>query len=39
MFKNGIFYKQIVDIKKKMHIDPIRTYSDSEIASKVLKSF
>ena len=31
--------KQIVDINKKMHIDPICTYSDSEIASKELKSF
>ena len=31
--------KQIVNIKKKMHIDPICTYSDSEIASKVLQSF
>ena len=31
--------KQIVNIKKKMHIDPICTYYDSEIASKVLQSF
>ena len=31
--------KQIVNIKKKMHIDPICTYYDSEIESKVLQSF
>ena len=31
--------KQIVKIKKKLHIDPIFTYWDSEIASKVSKRF
>ena len=30
--------KQISEIKKKMHIDPIFTYSDPEIALKVCKN-
>ena len=30
--------KQITEIKKKMHIDPIFTYSDPEIALKVCKN-
>ena len=30
--------KQITEIKKKMHIDPIFTYSDSEIALKVCRN-
>ena len=30
--------KQITEIKKKMHIDPIFTYSDPEIALKVCRN-
>ena len=39
--KKGVFSdKQITEIKKKMHmhIDPIFTYSDSEIALKVCRN-
>ena len=34
MYKVVFSDKQIPEIKKKMHIDPIFTYSDSEIAFK-----
>ena len=32
MYKSAFSDKQIIEIKKQMHIDPIFTYSDSEIA-------
>ena len=32
MYKILFSDKQITELKKKMHIDPIFTYSDSEIA-------
>ena len=38
MYKVEFSDKQITEIKKKMHIDPIFTYSDSEIASKVCRN-
>ena len=39
MYKRSAFSdKQIIEIKKKIHIDPIFTYSDSEIASKVCRN-
>ena len=36
--KMMFFNKQIVNIKKKMRIDPIFSYSDSEIALKVCRN-
>ena len=38
MYKSAFSLKQIIEIKKKMHIDPIFTYSDSEIALKVCRN-
>ena len=38
LYKVVISDKQITEIKKKMHIDPIFTYSDPEIALKVCKN-
>ena len=38
MYKSAFSDKQIIEIKKKMHIDPIFTYSDSEIALKVCRN-
>ena len=38
MYKVVFPDKQITEIKKKMHIDPIFTYSDSEIALKVSRN-
>ena len=38
MYKSAFSDKQIIEIKKKMHIDPIFTYSDSEIALKVWRN-
>ena len=38
MCKSAFSVKQIIEIKKKMHIDPIFTYSDSEIALKVCRN-
>ena len=38
MYKVVFSDKQITEIKKKMHIDPIFTYSDSEIALKVCRN-
>ena len=38
MYKVAFSDKQITEIKKKMHIDPIFTYSDSEIALKVCRN-
>jgi hypothetical protein len=38
MYKSVFFDKQIIEIKKKMHIDPIFTFSDSEIALKVCRN-
>ena len=38
LFKVVFSDKQITEIKKKMHIDPILTYSDPEIALKVCKN-
>ena len=38
LFKVVFSDKQITEIKKKMHIDPIFTYSDPEIALKVCKN-
>ena len=38
MYKVVFSDKQITEIKKKMHIDPIFTYSDPEIALKVCKN-
>jgi hypothetical protein len=38
MYKSAFSVKQIIEIKKKMHIDPIFTYSDSEIALKVCRN-
>jgi hypothetical protein len=38
MYKIAFSDKQIIGIKKKMHIDPIFTYSDSEIAWKVCRN-
>ena len=32
MYKSAFSDKQIIEIKKQMQIDPIFTYSDSEIA-------
>ena len=38
MYKSAFSVEQIIEIKKKMHIDPIFTYSDSEIALKVCRN-
>ena len=38
MYKSAFSDKQIIEIKKKMHIDPILTYSESEIALKVCRN-
>ena len=38
MFKVVFSDKQITEIKKKMHIDPILTYCDPEIALKVCRN-
>ena len=38
MYKVVFSDKPITEIKKKMHIDPIFTYSDSEIALKVCRN-
>ena len=38
MYKVVFSDKQFTEIKKKMHIDPIFTYSDSEIALKVCRN-
>ena len=38
MYKVVFSDKQITEIKKKMHIYPIFTYSDSEIALKVCRN-
>ena len=38
MYKSAFSDKQIIEIKKKMHIDPISKYSDSEIALKVCRN-
>ena len=38
MYKSAFYDKQIIETKKKMHIDPIFTYSDSEIALKVCRN-
>ena len=38
MYKSAFSDKQTIEIKKKMHIDPIFTYSDSEIALKVCRN-
>ena len=38
MYKVVFSYKQITEIKKKMHIDHIFTYSDPEIALKVYRN-
>ena len=38
MYKVVFSDKQITEIKKKMHIDPIFTYSDPEIALKVCRN-
>jgi hypothetical protein len=38
MYKDVFSDKQIIEIMKKMHIDPIFTYSDSEIALKVCRN-
>ena len=38
MYKSVFSDKQITEIKKKMRIDPIFTYSDSEIALKVCRN-
>ena len=38
VYKVAFSDKQITEIKKKMHIDPIFTYSDSEIALKVCRN-
>ena len=38
MYKSAFSVEKIIEIKKKMHIDPIFTYSDSEIALKVCRN-
>ena len=38
MYKVAFSDIQITEIKKKMHMDPIFTYSDSEIALKVCRN-
>ena len=38
MYKSAFSDKQTIEIKKKMHIDPIFTHSDSEIAFKVCRN-
>ncbi len=38
LFKVLFSDKQITKIKKKMHIDPILTYSDPEIAWKICRN-
>ena len=38
MYKDVFSDKQITEIKKKIHIDYIFTYSDSEIALKVCRN-
>ena len=38
VYKGAFSDKKIIEIKKQMHIDPIFTYSDSEIALKVCRN-
>ena len=38
MYKVVFSDKQIIETKKKMHIDPIFTYSDPEIALKICRN-
>ena len=38
MYKVIFSDKEITEIKKKIHIDPISMYSDSEIALKVCRN-